>query len=93
MRQRFIIMPSGNVVSTFVIHRVHVYEGKGVICLDARGKPLEWIPVTDTEKALRVRDMLIGALEGDRLYRRLDWSFLLARLPLAATEPLAETSM
>ncbi|MFS0756509.1 hypothetical protein ABC383_17680 [Noviherbaspirillum sp. 1P10PC] len=76
MRQRFIIMPSGNAVSTFVIHRVQWFECKGVVCLDARGKPLEWIPVLDIEKGRRVRDMLIGAVDGDRRYRTLDWSFL-----------------
>lgn len=71
-----ISMPSGNTHSSFVIHSVKLYEGKGVACLDARGRPLEWIPVEDVEKGRRVRDMLNGALNGERRYRMLDWSFL-----------------
>jgi len=69
-------MPNGNSHSAFVICSVKLYEGKGVACLDARGKPLEYIPIADIEKSHRVRDMLNGALNGERRYRSLDWSFL-----------------
>ena len=78
-------MPSGNVYTEYAIHIVKWYEGKGVLCLDARNKPLEWIPVTDIEKGRRVRDMINGALAGDPHYRKLGWAFLNeAVLPEAA---------
>jgi len=75
MAQR-ITMPNGNMHSTFVMASIKLYDGKGVVCLDARGKPLEWIPITDLEKGRRARDMLTGAVKGERRYRTLDWSFL-----------------
>ena len=76
-----IAMPNGNSHSSFVIHSIKLYEGKGVVCLDARGKPLEWIVVTDIEKGYRVRTMLNDALKSDRRARVLDWSFLNEPLP------------
>jgi hypothetical protein len=85
-----VIMPSGNSHSGFVIHSVKSYEGKGVVILDARGKPLEWIPVTAPDKAKRTVDMINGALAGERRYRTLDWSFLTETQPQpkAPAEPL-----
>jgi len=85
MAQR-VIMPNGNSHAPFVICSVKLYEGKGVACLDARGKPLEYIPVEDVEKGRRVRDMLNGALNGERRYRTLDWSFLTEPLPQAPSQ-------
>ena len=85
MAQR-ITVPNGNSHSPFVLASIKLYEGKGVVCLDARGKPLEWIPVEDVEKARRVRDMLTGALNGERRYRTLDWSFLTEPLPQAPSQ-------
>lgn len=76
MVQRVINMPSKNVHSTFVMHSVRWIEGKGVVITDARGRLLEWIPVADAEKGQKVRDMLISALNGERRFRTLDWSFL-----------------
>jgi hypothetical protein len=76
MVQRVINMPSGNVHSTFVIHSIRLFETKGVIITDARGRPLEWIPVVDVEKGKKVRDILTGALNGERRFRTLDWTFL-----------------
>ena len=68
-------MPNGNSHTSFVAQSVKLLP-KGVAVLDARGKLLEWIPVTDTEKAQRVLHILNRALEGDRRYRYPDWSFL-----------------
>lgn len=82
-----IAMPNGNSHSSFVIHSIKWYEGKGVVCLDARGKPLEWIIVEDIEKGRRVRDMLNGALNSERRYRNLDWSFLVDLLASAPPQP------
>ena len=82
-----IAMPNGNSHSSFVIHSIKLYEGKGVVCLDARGKPLEWIVVTDIEKGYHVRTMLNDALKSDRRARVLDWSFL--NEPLPPTRPPA----
>jgi hypothetical protein len=75
MSQR-ITMPNGNMHSSFVMASIKLYEGRGVVCLDARGKPLEWIPIADPEKGRRARDMLTSAIRGERRYRTLDWSFL-----------------
>lgn len=75
MTQR-ITMPNGNMHSSFVMASIKLYEGRGVVCLDARGKPLEWIPIADPEKGRRARDMLTNAIKGERRYRTLDWSFL-----------------
>jgi len=85
MAQR-ITMPNGNSHSSFVMASIKLHEGKGVVCLDARGKPLEWIPIEDPDKARRVRDMLTGALNGERRYRTLDWSFLTEPLPQAPSQ-------
>lgn len=71
-----VTMPNGNSHSSFVLASIKWFEGKGVVCLDARGKPLEWIPVEDIEDGRRVRDMITRALNGERRYRSLDWSFL-----------------
>jgi len=76
-----VTMPSGNSHSGFVIHSVKLYEGKGVVILDARGKPLEWIPVTAPEKAKRTVEMINGSLNGERRYRTLDWTFLTETQP------------
>lgn len=86
MAQR-ITMPNGNSHSPFVMASIKLYEGKGVVCLDARGKPLEWIPIEDPEKGRRVRDMLTGALNGERYYRMLDWTFLTEVTPTETPQP------
>lgn len=91
MAQR-ITMPNGNSHSSFVMASIKLYEGKGVVCLDARGKPLEWIPVEDPEQGRRVRDMLTGALNGERCYRKLDWSFLTEAAPSEPPQPLPKAS-
>ena len=80
-------MPSGNVYTEYAIHIVKWYEGKGVLCLDARNKPLEWIPVTDIEKGRRARDMINGALAGDPHYRKLNWAFLNEAVPSEPAQP------
>jgi hypothetical protein len=80
-------MPSGNVYTEYAIHIVKWYEGKGVLCLDARNKPLEWVAVTDIGKGRRVRDMINGALAGDPQYRKLNWSFLKEDVPQESAQP------
>lgn len=85
-------MPSGNVYTEYAIHIVKWYEGKGVLCLDARNKPLEWIPVTDIEKGRRVRDMINGALAGDLHYRKLNWAFLNEAVPPESAQPQSKSA-
>lgn len=84
-----ITMPNGNLHSPFVMASIKLYEGKGVVCLDARGKPLEWIPIVDLEKGRRALAMLVGAIKGERRYRTLDWSFLDEVTPSESPQPLA----
>lgn len=86
-----VTMPSGNTHTSFVINSVILHEGKCVICLGARGKLLEYIKVEDIEKGRLVRDMINGALNGERRYRVLDWSFLTEPLPPAPPQPPAKT--
>ena len=89
MAQR-ITMPNGNLHSSFVMASIKLYDGKGVVCLDARGKPLEWIPIKDLEKGRRARDMLTGAIKGERRYRTLDWSFLDEVTSTESSQPLTD---
>ena len=79
-----IVMPSGNSFSSFVINIIKLYEGKGVACMDARGRILEWIEVKDIELGGRVRDKLSLAQRDPKQARKLDWGFLEA---LTADKP------
>ena len=71
-----VVMPNGNSHTSFVAQSVRLVPNKGVAVMDARGKLLEWIPVTDAEKAQRVQHILHRGFDGDRRYRNPDWTFL-----------------
>ncbi len=73
---KLITLPDGNAVSPAVINSVFYYQGKGVMCRDAQQRVVSYIPISDEELGMRVRDLLILATsEGSKLIQP-DWSFL-----------------
>jgi|GEM_PF-3085488 len=68
-------LPNGNSHTSFVVQSVKVFP-KGVVLMDARGKLLDFVPVTDKEKAERVQYIINQALKSNRRHIDPDWSFL-----------------
>lgn len=70
------LLPDGNAISLVTIRGVHLYEGKGVLCRDAQQRVVAWIPVSDSKKGSRVRDIMIRLVEEGTRAVQPDWAFL-----------------
>jgi len=80
----FILLPNGDAIANSVIKSVRYVNERGVACSDAQQRMVVWIPVPDTEKGQRVRDILIQFAKEPRGIRQPDWSFLHDAVPVVA---------
>lgn len=68
--------PLGNLLAVACIQRVYLAEGRGVLALDARQKPVLWIEEPEKDLAIRIRDILIQIVLTKGRVGDPDWSFL-----------------
>ncbi|EGQ7815281.1 hypothetical protein ABVD54_004167 [Vibrio parahaemolyticus] len=61
-KNRFIKLPTGDLLSKDLIGSVSHYGDHGVMLLNTKGEKLLWIPQSDNAKAVELRDFIVGNL-------------------------------
>lgn len=69
-------LPNGDAIANYVLRSVQYYEGKSVVCKDAQQRIVAYIKEPNTQRGMRIRDLLIKVVDDGNAFTQPDWSFL-----------------